>query len=148
MRHIFINGNAKKIGLREINVNIGKNKDNLRIDVLEINRQKNYLVGYEVKSCIEDFRTDKKWNKYLSLVNKLYFVFDSKTYEDHREEIINKIDDKAGIYVYNASCGWVSFIVDGKQNNIVDKQEDFYRIILFNYLLRNAMRAFNKGVDL
>lgn len=145
MRNILIRGNNQRIGLREINVNIGKNKSNLRIDVLEINRQKNILVGYEVKSCIQDFRTDNKWEKYLTLINQLYFCFDSETYKEHEEEIKNKIGNKAGIYTYNTNCGWVSLIQGVKFTDLPPKDESFYRIILYNYLFRKANIELNRG---
>lgn len=143
MRQIYINGNGYRIGMREINVNIGKHKNNLRIDVLEINKRKNFLVGYEVKSCIQDFRTDKKWRNYLNLINQLYFVFDNKTFEAHKEEILREIGDDAGVYTYNTSYEWLTFRHGGKCFNVEEKQEQFYRTILFNYLLRSAKNAIN-----
>ena len=144
MRNIFIRGNNHQVGLREINVNIGKNKSNLRIDILQIDRNKNELDGYEIKSCIQDFRTDKKWQKYLEFVNRLYFVFDSDTYEKHKDEILRKIDNKAGIYVYNTTCGRLTFVQGGKYTELPPKNEEFYRVVLFNYLFRKAVRELNK----
>lgn len=141
MRNIFLRGNNHQVGMREINVNIGKNKRNLRIDVLQIDRNKNELVGYEVKSCIQDFRTDKKWEKYLDLINQLYFVFDSETYEKHEKEILEKINGKAGVYVYNTTCRWLTLKQSVKVTQLPLKNEEFYRIILFNYLFRKALRA-------
>lgn len=143
MRNIFINGNGYRIGMKEINVNIGKYKNNLRIDVLEINKRKNVLIGYEVKSCIQDFRTDKKWEKYLGLINQLYFVFDNETFEKHKEEILEKICDKAGVYTYNITTNWISFVQSGKYFALEPKDEVFYRTILFNYLWRRANNYFN-----
>lgn len=145
MRNIFIRGNNTRIGLREINVNIGKNKNNLRIDVLEINRAKNVLVGYEIKSCIQDFRSDNKWEHYLTLINQLYFVFDSETFKDHKEEILDKIGDKAGVYTYNPTAEWVILQKGVKYTDLPAKDETFYRTILFNYLFRKAIREVNRG---
>lgn len=138
MKHICINGNGYKIGMREINVNIGKHKNNLRIDVLEINKRKNVLVGYEVKSCIQDFRTDKKWESYLGFINQLYFVFDTGTFDKHKEEILEKIGNKAGVYLYNPERDWIYFVQGGRYFELEPKDETFYRIILFNYLFRKA----------
>lgn len=145
MRYILIRGNNTRIGLREINVNIGKNKNNLRIDVLEINRQKNVLVGYEIKSCIEDFRTDKKWENYLSLINQLYFIFDCETYEKYKEEILNRIGNKAGIYTYKTISGFLLLQKGVKYTELPPKGEEFYRKILFNYLYRKATKEINGG---
>ncbi|MBE7708937.1 MAG: MmcB family DNA repair protein [Cyanobacteria bacterium SIG32] len=138
LRNICIIGNGYRIGMREINVNIGKHKNNLRIDVLEINKRKNALVGYEIKSCIEDFRADKKWENYLTLINQLYFVFDSETFEKHNEEILQKIGNKAGVYTYSHNYNWITFVKGGQYFQLEPKDETFYRTILFNYLLRKA----------
>lgn len=140
MRNILINGNGYKIGLPEINVNIGKYKKNLRIDILEINKRKNFLVGYEVKSCIQDFRTDKKWENYLELINQLYFIFDIYTYEKYKEEILNKLDNKAGVYTYCPERRCIIFQKGCKSFDLPEKEEIFYRTILFNYLLRKAIK--------
>ena len=147
MRQIYINGNGYRIGMREINVNIGKNKNNLRIDVLEINKRKNFLVGYEVKSCIQDFRTDKKWRNYLNLINQLYFIFDLKTFEAHKEEILEKIGNDAGVYTYNPDREWLTLQQGGRAFKVEEKDETFYRVILYNYLWRRAHEWFSaKGV--
>lgn len=45
-----------------------------RLDAMCIDYKTN-IVGVEVKSCLADYRTDKKWKKYLSHCNKLYFCF-------------------------------------------------------------------------
>lgn len=145
MRQILMRGNNSRIGMREVNVNIGKNKSNLRIDVLEINRQKNVLVGYEIKSCIEDFRADKKWEKYLNLINQLYFVFDINTYEQYTVEILKRIGDKAGIYVFNPAIDAIYLIMGVTYKELPGKDETFYRTILFNYLFRKALREINGG---
>lgn len=144
MKHIYLRGNNTRIGMREINVNIGKHKSNLRIDVLEINRQKNILVGYEVKSCIQDFRTDKKWKKYLDLINQLYFIFDEYTYNKHKEEIEEKVGNKAGIYVYMPNTEYVRLIKGVKYTELPPKDEAFYRILLYNYLFRKAYDYFKE----
>jgi len=147
MRQIYINGNGYRIGMREINVNIGKHKNNLRIDVLEINKRKNFLVGYEVKSCIQDFRTDKKWRNYLNLINQLYFVFDKKTFETYKEEILEAIGNDAGVYTYDPDRAWLTFQQGGKAFQVEEKGELFYRTILYNYLWRRAHEWFSKRVE-
>ena len=144
MKYIFLRGNNHQIGMREINVNIGKHKPNMRIDVLQIDKNKNELDGYEIKSCIQDFRTDKKWNNYLDFVNRLYFVFDDETYDKHEAEILEKIGDKAGIYIYNINTNWVQLKKGVAITKLPLKNEEFYRKILFNYLYRIALREVNR----
>ena len=147
MRQIYINGHNYRIGMREINDNIGKHKNNLRIDVLEINKKKNFLVGYEIKSCIQDFRTDKKWRNYLNLINQLYFVIDSKTFEKYKDEILQEIGNDAGVYTYNPDFAWLTLQHGGRAFQIEEKDETFYRTILFNYLWRRAHEWFTKRID-
>ena len=48
MRQILINGSNLRIGMREVNVNIGVHKPNLRLDVLEINRKKMFLLDMKL----------------------------------------------------------------------------------------------------
>ena len=45
-----------------------------RIDIMCLDFLSN-IVGVEVKSCLADFRADKKWRDYLSHCNKMYFAF-------------------------------------------------------------------------
>nr|DAT89584.1 MAG TPA: DNA repair protein MmcB-like [Caudoviricetes sp.] len=143
MKTIFLRGNSRKVGLREVNINIGKGKPNLRADVLQIDRNKNEIESYEIKSCIEDFRTDKKWEKYLALVNRLNFVFDSETLEKYKEEIYEKIGDKASIYSYNDNGELIYLQKSSRINEIQAPNADFYRVVLFNYLSRKARKALN-----
>lgn len=44
-----------------------------RADLLGLNL-KGHVILCEVKSCAQDFQTDKKWRKYLPYCNKMYFV--------------------------------------------------------------------------
>lgn len=87
----------------------------------------------------------KKWEKYLDLINQLYFVFDSETYEKYEKEILEKIDGKAGIYVYNTTTRWLCLRQSVKFTQLPMKNEEFYRKILFNYLFRKAMNEVNRG---
>lgn len=54
----------------------------LKCDLLAVNL-KGEIVGVEVKSSIEDFRTDKKWPRYLPHCNRFYFVFSTACWRQH-----------------------------------------------------------------
>jgi hypothetical protein len=81
----------------------------------------------------------------LGLVNQLYFVFDIETYKNNLEEIVKKIDNKAGIYVYSPISERIHLIDGVKFTELEEKDETFYRTILFNYLFRNGLKSMNKG---
>ena len=49
-----------------------------RLDVLGIGYGLE-LVGIEIKSCWEDFRTDKKWPSYMDFLNRMYILADEPT---------------------------------------------------------------------
>lgn len=71
----------------------------LRADVAGLN-MKGEIVFCEVKSCWQDFQTDKKWHKYLEYCNKFYFVFDAEVYAKYEDKIKEKIKGSgAGVIV-------------------------------------------------
>ena len=143
MKRILIEGQGKRIGVNEVNINIGKYKPNLRIDILEIKKTNKVLIGYEVKSCIEDFRTDNKWENYLDLLHELFFVFDEHTYEKHQEEILEKIEDKAGVCIYYPDRDHTYFKKYPVRNRI-EPNPEIYHVTLFNYMLRNQIKELNE----
>jgi len=50
-----------------------------RVDIYGLNYKLNTVI-VEVKSCIQDFRSDSKWQKYILYGNKMYFAFIKDTY--------------------------------------------------------------------
>lgn len=76
-----------------------------RLDVLGIGYGME-LVGIEIKSCWEDFRTDKKWPSYMDFLNRMYILADEPTalkvaayLKDHNQCV------KDGL------CKWCDFIL-------------------------------------
>lgn len=62
-----------------------------RLDALVIDYPGN-LTGIETKSCLADFRSDKKWRNYLPYTNQFYFCFapeltKSRCYPEIRKEL-------------------------------------------------------------
>ena len=47
---------------------------NKRFDLFSIEPKKRWVVIHEIKSCRQDFLTDKKWQSYLKYCNQLMFV--------------------------------------------------------------------------
>ncbi len=64
-------------------------KGALRADVIAIHIKREVIVS-EVKSSLEDYKTDKKWLKYLKeeCFNKFYFVISQELYEDKRARVM------------------------------------------------------------
>lgn len=79
-------------------------KNRRRLDILAVN-MKGHVIGCEVKSCIADFRSDKKWREYLPYVNKLYFAFDKVTWDKHKDFLVKTIGNEAGIVCVSPNPG-------------------------------------------
>jgi hypothetical protein len=58
----------------------------LRADLIATNMGL-YIILVEVKSSVADFRTDKKWHKYLPFSNKTYFAMAPEVYEKVKDQI-------------------------------------------------------------
>lgn len=70
-----------------VNAEVGLNKGGaLRADLLAVN-MKGEVIIVEIKSGVPDFRSDKKWHKYLEYSNKFYFAVGAKTYEKIKDDI-------------------------------------------------------------
>lgn len=78
-------------------------KNRRRLDILSLN-YKGHIIGVEVKSCIEDYSTDKKWRSYLPYVNKLYFCFPIEMWEKHKERLKTEIGKDAGVMVVETTA--------------------------------------------
>ncbi|QBQ74630.1 hypothetical protein BcepSauron_250 [Burkholderia phage BcepSauron] len=70
-----------------VSAEVGLNKGgSLRADVLAVH-MKNEIVMVEVKSCLADFRNDRKWPQYLKYCNRLFFAVGAATYEKIKADI-------------------------------------------------------------
>lgn len=75
-----------------------------RADLVAISWKK-IITIVEVKSGIEDFRTDKKLHNYRKYCHKMYVLFPHNTYLQYKQEIINKIGSDIGILVLDKETG-------------------------------------------
>lgn len=78
-----------------------------RLDMLAFNMKTDF-VGFEIKSCAADYRTDSKWRQYVPYVNKFYFVIPEKLWnnEKFRSVISSDCNDmKVGILVLSETSG-------------------------------------------
>lgn len=105
-------------------------KSRRRLDILSLN-YKGHIIGVEVKSCLDDYRSDQKWRSYLPYVNKLYFCFPIEMWEKHKERLKTEIGKDAGVMVVETTAnGFIrTKIVKSVNDNPVDKQ-----VLLQNYI--------------
>lgn len=63
-----------------------------RLDVMALDLASR-ITGVEVKSCLADYRSDKKWRSYLPYVNRMYMCFpksviDSRVFPEIKAELV------------------------------------------------------------
>lgn len=81
-------------------------KTRRRLDVLSVN-YKGHIIGIEVKSGLDDYRSDVKWRTYLPYVNKLYFCFPIEMWEKNKERLKAEISKDAGIMIVETISGMI-----------------------------------------
>jgi hypothetical protein len=95
-----------------------------RADVLAIKMDGNIVVC-EVKSCVSDFTSDKKWESYLPNSNKMYFV----VYGDWIDKYADAIKEKGvGIMKLSKRTGHIYVSHNAKWRPMTGK--DKKRIVL------------------
>jgi hypothetical protein len=90
----------------------------LRADVLGINLKRNVVV-IETKSSPADFKSDKKWHKYMPLCTQFYFMMDVPTYNKVHRLIPE--DSGAGIMVVGSSLRMM-IVRNAKQRQLSESQ--------------------------
>lgn len=107
-----------------------------RIDLIALNT-KGQLIGCEVKSCVADYKTDKKWRNYLPYVNKMYMVFSEKLYSNSK--FMAKVGPElkaegVGIMVLSEKSGHIYVAKNAKKSEVQPE-------VLQAMLLRMAWRG-------
>lgn len=90
----------------------------LRADVLGLNLKKNVVI-VETKSSVADFRSDKKWHKYMALCTQFYFCMDVKTYNKVKNQIPKECG--AGIMVVGSSLKMM-IVQNARVNKLSDTE--------------------------
>lgn len=77
-----------------------------RADMLAVNL-KSEVVLAEIKSSLEDYTSDRKWQNYLGYADKMYFIFTQDTFDRLKERGLLKDikDEGVGILVLSDSSG-------------------------------------------
>lgn len=76
-KDVFFNENLVSGGVWNTEISY-RNGYEHRLDVLGIGYGME-LCGIEIKSCWDDFRTDKKWPSYMDFLNRMYILADEPT---------------------------------------------------------------------
>lgn len=84
--------------LRELSLSNGR-----RADLVGLGKSGDVVI-VEVKSCLADFRSDKKWQDYLPFSDKFYFAVDAKFPIDVLSEAAS-LPDTTGIIVADGYGG-------------------------------------------
>lgn len=105
-----------------------------RFDVLGINE--NEVIIIEAKASISDFKSDNKFYKYIPYCNKLFFVFDMKTYLLYSDVINNKIE-KYGVGILVQNDDDISVIKDSNTWSMDDGTKNALKFSLSRELSRN-----------
>lgn len=79
-----------------------KKRGHLRADVFCLNTKSDTVIT-EVKSCWQDFKTDKKWQNYKPFCMRMYFAIDETLFATHGTKILEAIEGHScGLIVIDA----------------------------------------------
>lgn len=78
-----------------------------KVDVVAIN-MKGHIVVCEVKSGLNDLKTDSKMHEYLPFCNQMYLVVTETFYEQHNEYIRSRLIPELGLLVLGTKTGLLS----------------------------------------
>lgn len=102
-----------------------------RADVMAVDR-KGHIVICEVKSCKEDYATDKKWHTYLNFCHQFYFVMCKQTWEKVGSSITNK---DAGVMILSPISGFLKVVKNAPKRKLDEKTQ---RDLILRLAWRNA----------
>jgi hypothetical protein len=110
----------------------------LRADVLAI-AMTGKLVIVETKSSTADYKSDKKWQKYLAFADSFYLAFDRPTYEKLKPELPKGI----GVFVVDevpnrTGTKMLLKAVVVKKAKTQEVAEEVRRELLIRMVFRNA----------
>lgn len=91
-----------------------------RLDILALNT-KGDLIGCEVKSCVADYRSDKKWRTYLPYTNKMYMVFSEALWakEKFRKKVSKELKEHGvGVLVLSEKSGYIRVAQNAKKRKV------------------------------
>lgn len=93
-----------------------------RADVVALNK-KSMITIVEIKSCLVDFKADKKFQNYYHYCNKFYFACLDRDYEKIKDKLAS-VNKDIGIMVLNTNledvsmCGKIQVMKNAKQKQL------------------------------
>lgn len=110
---------------------LGLNKGGkLRADMVAHTLSGHFVIG-EIKSCVADFKTDSKCDKYVKYANKMYFVMTDKTWAKLEDQV--EFPSNVGVMVVN-SANVLKVVKKAKKRELAP-----------SFQLRMALRAGYRG---
>lgn len=112
-----------------------------RVDLLALNLRGEIIIA-EIKSCPDDYKSDKKWRTYLDKANKFYFVVSDKLFNSKCGKIIQQEAKKegAGILALCQESGFLKAKVKAKR---YDLDTDVVLKLALKMAWRNGYNARN-----
>lgn len=101
----------------------------LRADVFSISMS-GHVVIVEVKSSVQDFKSDKKFHLYVEYANKLYFAMPNTVYDKVKDQIPKNI----GVFIMTSDGEHIQQVKGAKEKEISKE-------IVFNLAIRAAFRT-------
>ncbi len=86
------------------NLSLGRIHEDIRLDAIMINVERQHIRGFEFKTSRNDFKSDNKWHKYLKYCNTFTFVCP--------EGVINKNELPNGIGLVYVSPDGRSWMIE------------------------------------
>lgn len=93
-----------------------------RLDAVCMDFKCNF-VGIEIKSCIADYRTDKKWRDYVKHVNSMYFCFPPSVIESRLFPEIKAEIKAEGVGILCLTDGKIRVLQNAKKREIPEHEK-------------------------
>jgi hypothetical protein len=73
---------------------------NVRFDLFAIDKYKDKVTGFEIKTSLNDLKNDEKFENYLNYANVLYFIVPEKLKESALKKIKeSSLERNIGLYI-------------------------------------------------
>ena len=93
-----------------------------KADVLAVNLKGELVIG-EVKSCVSDFTSDRKWQAYLPSCNKYYWIFTQHTAQLLEENFDSFRKLGCGVLALCPVSGYLKCIVPAKYRKMLGSEK-------------------------
>lgn len=110
-------------------------KGRRKVDIIGVNLKGNIIV-IEIKSCLKDFKDDKKWQEYLPYCNQFYFLFTQVAWTQVKP-IFHDIKG-VGVLILCPETGYLTTVKPSRKREM---DASIYQSILLRLAWRNATHS-------